>query len=115
MVSTPCYNGKDVADNHVNEMTYAAFGALLEDAGFAIAKRFGTFASQRDLKGHVNEVLFEQMREYYDSNTLSVIFAPLFPAQSRNCIWDCIHADKGYKRQFPTLNETPKPWGSSDQ
>jgi 2-polyprenyl-3-methyl-5-hydroxy-6-metoxy-1,4-benzoquinol methylase len=36
MVSTPVYNLKDVADNHVNEITYNAFGAMLEDAGFEI-------------------------------------------------------------------------------
>lgn len=124
MVSTPCYNLKDVADNHVNEMTYAAFGAMLEDAGFSITNNYGTFISQRDLKVAVTAnpgldpsefwVTFESLRQFYDSNVLSTIYAPMFPAHSRNCLWDCGKADKNYVRRFPTLAEIPKPWGSSE-
>lgn len=124
MVSTPVYNLKDVAGNHVNELTYAAFGAMLEDAGFAIEANYGTFASQSDLKKHVEEnpgvdqfeflPMFEALRCYYDSNVLSVIFAPLFPQASRNVLWDCRRADRDYVRTFPTLEETPRPWGSAE-
>ena len=31
--------------------------------------------------------LTEYLKDYYDSNLLSVIFAPLYPRYSRNCIW----------------------------
>jgi 2-polyprenyl-3-methyl-5-hydroxy-6-metoxy-1,4-benzoquinol methylase len=117
MVSTPVYNLKDVAANHVNEMTYECFGAMLEDAGFSIVNHYGTFASQSDLKQIMTDVeleLFERLRCYYDSNVLSVVFAPLFPKHSRNVLWDCGKATKAYERQFPPLAETPKPWGSSE-
>jgi hypothetical protein len=30
---------------------------------------------------------FDLLREYYDSNYLATIFAPLFPAHARNCLW----------------------------
>lgn len=112
MVSTPTWNIKDCADNHVNEMTYEAFGALLEDCDWEIENHYGTFASQSDLKGHVDQVLFDQLRDYYDSNVLSVIFAPLFPAQSRNCIWDCRPGLK--ERKFPMLKQIKRPWGSGE-
>ena len=49
--STPCYDEKvGAAKNHVNEMTYEAFGALLEAKGFQIVDHYGTFASQKDYK-----------------------------------------------------------------
>lgn len=106
-ISTPCWNGS-AAGNHINEMTYHALEALLEDCGFKIEGVHGTFASIRDyepllgprnvtdmpLKMDGETVLvptfrkaFEQLREYYDSNALSVLFAPMFPEHSRNCIW----------------------------
>jgi hypothetical protein len=121
MVSTPCYNLKDVADNHVNEMTYNAFGALLEDTGWAIDAHYGTFASQSDYKqqlfnfGEGAKAIYDGLAAYYDSNVLSVIFAPLFPAQSRNCVWDCSPATEGYERKFAPLAEQPRPWGSSEK
>lgn len=117
MISTPCYNLKDVADNHVNEMTYAAFGSALEHCGWAISGVFGTFASQSELKPVMTpEQLdtFERLRAYYDSNVLSVIFAPMFPAQSRNCIWDCSPDIIGHRRQFPKIGNLKRPFGSSE-
>lgn len=119
LISTPCYNLKDVADNHVNEMTYKAFGAMLEDAWFKIDDHFGTFASLREYEREIDvnfkgggEIL-RRLRKYYDTNVLSVIFAPLIPSLSRNCVWDCSpNFDDGYKRKFPPLEEVPKPWGS---
>lgn len=118
MVSTPVYNLKDVAGNHVNELTYAAFGAMLEDAGFAIEANYGTFASQSELKPVIEDTpageVFDALRPYYDSNVLSVIFAPMFPQQSRNVLWDCRRAGKDYERQFDTLECIPRPWGSAE-
>lgn len=117
MVSTPCWNQKDVADNHVNEMTYEAFGALLEHCDWGIEDHFGTFASQAELKMSEDFIsikdTFDKLHRYYDSNTLSVVFAPMFPAFSRNCIWDC-RKDMATKI-FPPLSQIPQPWGSSEQ
>jgi len=122
MVSTPCYNLRDVANNHVNEMTYQAFGAMLEDAGWNILHHYGTFASQSDYHAELKALgagaaeIYESLRQYYDSNVLSIIFAPMFPAQSRNCIWDCgpRRNSAALERQFLNLKDVPKPWGSSE-
>ena len=96
LISTPCYNGKDVAANHVidgeiGELTFEEMKDLLE-WNFEILEVFGTFASISDYKHLLKETpgleeLFEKMKAYYDSNALSIFFAPLFPAQSRNCLW----------------------------
>lgn len=87
-LSTPCFNGSAAA-NHIHEWEY---GELRDELGklFRVEAHFGTFASQRDIlpfaSGAQREV-FEQLREYYDPNFLSILLAPLHPAHSRNCIW----------------------------
>ena len=89
--STPCYNGSAAA-NHINEMSYDAFGFALEKCGFSITTSYGTFASQSDIKDKLDKEypnLFTKLGLYYDSNVLSTIFAPLYPAESRNAIWVC--------------------------
>jgi hypothetical protein len=55
---------------------------------FDIERVYGTFASQKDIlpKMTINEcAMFERLKDYYDSNLLSVLFAPLHPEASRNC------------------------------
>lgn len=57
---------------------------------FDIIEYFGTFASEKDYKPFMNEwqtKMFESLKEYYDSNLVSNIMAPMFPAQSRNTMW----------------------------
>ena len=90
-ISTPCFNGKAAA-NHINEMTYEFMTDLMWEY-FHIDRCWGTFASQKDIEPMINQDvdeiqhLYEHLKSYYDSNLLSVIFAPLFPSKSRNCMW----------------------------
>jgi 2-polyprenyl-3-methyl-5-hydroxy-6-metoxy-1,4-benzoquinol methylase len=91
-ISTPCYDpNMGAAANHVNEMSYEGFKALIHRAGLGIKAVYGTFASIKDYKPYLHEKgldgIFEELREYYDSNYLATIFAPLFPEHSRNCLW----------------------------
>jgi SAM-dependent methyltransferase len=108
-LSTPCYDEKvGAAANHVNEMTYEAFGSLIESTGLGIKAHYGTFASQKDYKKILTDdelSVFNKLNVYYDANYLSTIFAPLYPAHSRNAIWEVIQPDDNYKPQFPKLNE----------
>ena len=32
-------------------------------------------------------MLFNKLNKYYDSNIISIIFAPLYPEKSRNVMW----------------------------
>jgi 2-polyprenyl-3-methyl-5-hydroxy-6-metoxy-1,4-benzoquinol methylase len=88
-LSTPNFDGKNKAENHIREWTYSELKEVI-DKYFKIDKVFGTFMNQSALKKcwSIEEmVLFEKLHEYYDSNFLSVIFAPLHPIEARNCIW----------------------------
>lgn len=122
-VSTPCFNGK-AAGNHINEMTYQALGALIEDLDFEIQAHYGTFASIADYKDqleqdsasdHIDGVAgmtafdaFNRLREYYDTNVLATIFAPLYPQFSRNCLWEL--RPGLVTRKFSVLAGIPQPW-----
>lgn len=89
--STPCWNGQAAA-NHVNETTYAAMEAILHDHGWYVRNHYGTFASQKDYVHQMSEHLqsaFNVLSNYYDSNLLATIFAPMFPHLSRNVLWEC--------------------------
>jgi 2-polyprenyl-3-methyl-5-hydroxy-6-metoxy-1,4-benzoquinol methylase len=95
LISTPVYDEKvGAAENHiyngqVQEYTYDEAKELFEKR-FTIEKKFGTFASVKDYKSIMNESqleMYDKLHEYYDSNLLSIMFAPLFPEQSRNVIW----------------------------
>jgi 2-polyprenyl-3-methyl-5-hydroxy-6-metoxy-1,4-benzoquinol methylase len=101
-LSTPNYDERvGAAGNHtfdsgdgrghaVQEFTNQELGDLISEAGFEVVKKYGTFASIRDYKDLLSDAqleLFNNLREYYDTNLVSVIMAPMFPEQSRNCLW----------------------------
>jgi 2-polyprenyl-3-methyl-5-hydroxy-6-metoxy-1,4-benzoquinol methylase len=118
--STPCFDEKvGAAKNHVNEMTYRAFGALLEARGFQILDHYGTFASQKDYKDHLDgdmNFIFSKLSEYYDTNYLATIFAPLYPSKSRNVLWKCANRQStDFNRKFPPITEIGGRLGSSDK
>lgn len=55
-----------------------------------IVKAYGTFASIKDYKPLMNDwqsKMFESLKEYYDTNLLSNLMAPMFPEHSRNTLW----------------------------
>lgn len=119
-ISTPCWNRTDCAANHVNEMLYESLGAGFERHGFVIEGVYGTFASIRDyehlIQAQALGKVFNDLREYYDTNFLSCIFAPLFPAQSRNCLWELKkHPMPGKPMKFPLIETIQQPWSSSTQ
>ncbi len=118
--STPCWDEKvGAAANHVNEMTYEAFGSLLEEMGYKILYHWGTFASIKDYKTELNhlQTTFDKLREYYDSNYLATIFAPLFPHKARNVLWETQYVGKLKleERLFKPINKLEGRLGSSDK
>lgn len=99
LLSTPNYNGKDCAANHmingeVGEFTYEELRTELEQF-FIIENVFGTFASISDYKEYVDSVphlkeFFYKAKTFFDSNMLSVVMAPVIPPRmARNCLWIC--------------------------
>lgn len=95
VVSTPVFNGK-AAKNHVNECTIPQLRKELEDAGWEVEKRFGTFMSMTELRkvSAEHERIAINLREYYGDEVVSCFLAPLYPDLARNNIWVCKPADE---------------------
>lgn len=103
LLSTPVYDGKRHAANHIHEYTAPELRKEILKAGFVIERRFGTFMDMRDLNreakkpralvGEITTHAIEQVKDalsdYYDNDALSCIFAPLFPDHARNNLWVC--------------------------
>ncbi len=120
-MSTPNWDVVHCADNHVNEMKHEALGWLIEDCGLAIKGRYGTFASQKDYKHLLfndwpgSRDIYGKLHDYYESNYLATIFAPLYPAEARNCLWELTVAKDNYEKTFPDLDVNKTPWTSSEK
>lgn len=95
LLSTPCYDAKTgAANNHIINGKVCEFEFMelfnILSKHFIVENVFGTFASQKDYKEHMNEWqanMFNNLRKYYDSNLVSNLMAPFFPQYSRNCLW----------------------------
>lgn len=98
LMSTPCYDGKRHAANHIHEYTVPELQKYVEKAGFIVEKRYGTFMDirhipkaagmEKDLGDAVKRV-HKELAGYYDRDALSCFFAPLFPDHARNNLWVC--------------------------
>lgn len=97
-LSTPNYDPQiGAANNHllgpdkeVGEWDHFELQDKLSEY-FNIEKKYGTFASIKDYKEDLTgwkKEAFDELREYYDSNLLSNMMAPMIPAEhARNCLW----------------------------
>lgn len=89
LLSTPVFNGK-AAVNHVYEWTTVELNEALVVCGFEIEKRYGSFASYRDLVKQLtpeHRAVLEELRTYYSEEVTACFLAPLYPNQSRNNVW----------------------------
>jgi 2-polyprenyl-3-methyl-5-hydroxy-6-metoxy-1,4-benzoquinol methylase len=102
IMSTPCYDGKRHAANHIREYTVHELQKITESVGFKVERRFGTFMDikyiGRELP-HSPEV-FEKntavelrdavtmvcraLEPYFEGHAISNIFGPLYPDHARN-------------------------------
>lgn len=101
-LSTPCFDekGPGAAGNHTydsgdgrgvapQEFEHFELQGHLEKY-FTIQHKYGTFASIKDYKHLLNDwqkKMFDTLSSFYDTNVLSNLMAPMFPEQSRNCLW----------------------------
>ena len=98
-LSTPNYDPQvGAAENHmlgkngdeVGEWDHFELQEKLSEY-FIIEKKYGTFASIRDYKEDLYDwqiPMFEALKEYYDTNLLAVMMAPMIPPEhARNCLW----------------------------
>jgi len=84
------YDSGDGRGSAPQEFLHNQLEKEILEAGFEIVKKYGTFASIKDYKHKLNDWqqnMFDELREYYDTNLLAVLMAPFFPKESRNCLW----------------------------
>lgn len=104
LMSTPCYDGKRHAANHIHEYTVPELQKVTEKVGFVVEQRFGTFMDIKHIGksgargtswsvGQVADADIMNMRnllsKYYDNDAISCLFAPLYPDNARNNLWVC--------------------------
>jgi len=108
LMSTPVYDGKRHAANHIHEYTVPELKAAVEKAGFVVEKRFGTFMDIKHIGkrlkydglprstpwaeeevAHAAEIISTLLKEYFDNDAISNIFGPMYPDQARNNLWVC--------------------------
>lgn len=91
LLSTPVYNERKMAANHIKEYTVKELQELIDESGdWTVERRFGTFASWNDLKKVMTpqeRALYEELHGYYDHEVLSCFLAPKYPDASRNNVW----------------------------
>lgn len=121
LLSTPVYDGKRHAKNHIHEYTVPELQAAIEKAGYVIERRFGTFM---DIK-HIGKVepqipgmdgkkmldaiklVRQGLEQYFDSDAISNIFGSLYPDHARNNLWVCCKAADG-KPVKPVVRKATK-------
>lgn len=91
ILSTPVFNGQ-AANNHVHEYTIEELQGYLNQAGFTVLERHGTFASLHDIKKVCTEEerqVMEDMRSWFGNDVVSCFLAYKYPDASRNNVWVC--------------------------
>lgn len=97
LMSTPVYDGKRHAANHIHEYYVDELQQETEKVGFEVERRFGTFMDIRHIgKAETDRCSLESikevsdaLREYFDNDAISNIFGPLYQDHSRNNLWVC--------------------------
>lgn len=93
LLSTPVYDGKGRAKNHIHEYTIPELQDVLEDAGWTIKERWGTFGNIKDLYRAATpeeQVIMDELSRWYSNDVLSCFLAPLYPDACRNNLWECV-------------------------
>lgn len=118
LLSTPCYDGKRHAANHIHEYFVDELQGHIEDAGFEVVDRFGTFMdikhigkaeSARASKGAIKEVA-EALKAYFDNDAISNIFGPLYEDSARNNLWVCRKPESSRRRRRNRSKQGELPW-----
>jgi 2-polyprenyl-3-methyl-5-hydroxy-6-metoxy-1,4-benzoquinol methylase len=103
LLSTPVYDGKRHAANHIHEYTIPELQTAITKAGYVVDQRFGTFMDIKHIGkvdtsvGTIDPKKFTEavklvrggLEQYFDNDAISNIFGPLYPDHARNNLWVC--------------------------
>ena len=97
LLSTPVYNEKHMAANHLHEYRFEELRVDIERAGLKVDRVVGTFMTSQAAKRAATKehrALLEQLHEtWFSHDVLACFMAPLYPEQSSNCCWVLRKAD----------------------
>lgn len=90
LLSTPVYNGKHMAANHIHEYEFEELKELIEECGLEVVRVHGTFMRSDRLKKCCTPEewkLVEQLHEFHSWDVMSTFLASKYPEHSSNCAW----------------------------
>ena len=90
LLSTPVYNEKHMAANHIHEYRYQELKQAVAKNGLLVAAVHGTFSNANALKKAVTPEEYKLLKElglYYSWDVLANFMAPKYPRASNNCCW----------------------------
>lgn len=89
LLSTPVRQAKQ-ARNHVQEYGADELRDMIEEAGWTVSRRFGTFgnvAALRKAATAEERAVMDRLSEYYEDDVLATFLAPLYPDACKNNLW----------------------------
>jgi 2-polyprenyl-3-methyl-5-hydroxy-6-metoxy-1,4-benzoquinol methylase len=90
LLSTPVYNKKAQAANHIYEWDFDELNAAIIQAGLRVESVHGTFASANKIRKACTEQerqLLDELGKFLSNEVLSNFLAPKYPMASSNCAW----------------------------
>lgn len=107
-LSTPVFNGLAAA-NHIHEYRIDELQAVLEESGFEVKAKYGTFASKPDVLNAMNaeeRKIYLKLEGWFGGEVMATILAPLYPDHSRNICWVLQKAKNAKMEDAPKTTET---------
>ena len=88
-ISTPCYDGRRHAKNHIHEYSTTELAEAITSSRFTIVQRIGTFADIKEIsKDKLAYDMMNRLGTYYDNDAISCMLAPAIdPDKARNNFW----------------------------
>ncbi len=90
LVSTPVYNERHMAANHVHEYRFQEMREVVAEAGLEVDRVHGTFMTAAAIKRVASPEerrLVDELSRFYSWDVLANFLAPKYPEASSNCCW----------------------------
>ena len=90
LISTPVYNQKHMAANHIHEYEYQELRDYFEKHMFVVNRVHGTFMTSQAIKRVCTpqeRELIDELHQFYSWDVLANFLAPKYPEAASNCCW----------------------------
>jgi 2-polyprenyl-3-methyl-5-hydroxy-6-metoxy-1,4-benzoquinol methylase len=90
LLSTPVYNEKHMAANHIHEYREGELESCIVKAGLEVVRKHGTFMTSQAIKRVATKEerkLIDELSQFYCWDVLANFLAPKYPAAASNICW----------------------------